>query len=213
MERTHVVQQLRALAALELELNLLVARKVSEARRLDVSWEDIAAAVGVGTPTAWRRWKDIIDDPRPTGQARRGSRVVLDSQAGPLVRSLTEELAQQTLNPEGRQPWASAVRAALQRRTLRYEVTQRSGREIEFRVPAVRLQIRTLEPSSTGPGGLSTVTLLDPERSLGTGAPPPRTNSLTSDGLWPEAEHALGERVQQFIDHEVAIARQTAAGA
>ena len=113
MDRAHAVEQLRVLAALERELNLLVARRVSDARKGDVSWDDIAAAVGVGTPTAWRRWKDIIDDPRPTGQARRSSKpLVLDDRTVGLVKSLTKELAQQTLSPASEQAWASAVREA-----------------------------------------------------------------------------------------------------
>lgn len=71
MNRDALFYELRALAALELELDLLVAEKVGAAQREGLSWVTIAQAIGVSRPSAWRQWHAVVDDPRPT-RPRRG---------------------------------------------------------------------------------------------------------------------------------------------
>ncbi len=167
--------ELRALAALELELDQLVAEKVGAARRAGLPWDAIAQAVGVSRPSAWRRWKIVVDDPRPTRPMRRDAgQLLLTGEAIHAAQRLTAELAQRLTNRQDSHPWSGAVRVALDRLSLRHDVpvVQRNAREIEYRVRTVRLQITCLEPTSASPGGLSAVILPSPELSLsGRGQP------------------------------------------
>lgn len=194
--------ELRALAALELELDHLVAEKVGAARRAGLPWDAIAQAVGVSRPSAWRRWKTVVDDPRPTRPMRRDGQLLLTGEATRAAQRLTAELAQRLTNRQDSHPWSGAVRVALDRLSLRYDVTQRHAREIEYRVRTVRLQITCLEPSSAGPGGLSAVTLPSPELSL-SGRGQPRTAHLTSEGLLPTSGEVLVETVITFIRQQL----------
>ena len=195
--------ELRALAALELELDHLVAEKVGAARRAGLPWDTIAQAVGVSRPSAWRRWKTVVDDPRPTRPMRRDAgQLLLTGKATRAAQRLTAELAQRLTNRQDSHPWSGAVRIALDRLSLRYDVEQRNAREIEYRVRTVRLQITCLEPSSAGPGGLSAVTLPSPELSL-SGQGQPRTARLTSEDLLPTSGEVLVETVIAFIRQQL----------
>lgn len=195
--------ELRALAALELELDQLVAEKVGAARRAGLPWDAIAQAVGVSRPSAWRRWKTVVDDPRPTRPMRRDAgQLLLTGEATRAAQRLTAELAQRLTNRQDSHPWSGAVRVALDRLSLRHDVVQRNAREIEYRVRTVRLQITCLEPSSASPGGLSAVTLPSPELSL-SGRGQPRTAHLTSDGLLPTSGKVLVETVITFIRQQL----------
>lgn len=195
--------ELRALAALELELDHLVAEKVGAAKRAGLSWDIIAQAVGVSRPSAWRRWKTVVDDPRPTRPMRGdASQLLLTGEATLAAQRLTAELAQRLTNRQDSHPWSGAVRIALDRLSLRYDVEQRNAREIEYRIRTARLQITCLEPSSASSGGLSAVTLPSPELSL-SGRGQPRTAHLTSDGLLPTSGEGLVEKVTSFIRRQL----------
>lgn len=195
--------ELRALAVLELELDQLVSAKVAAARRAGLSWDVIAQASGVSRPSAWRRWKDVVDDPRPTRPARGdASRLLLTGAAVAVVQRLTTELADRATGRKNDHPWSGAVRVALQRLSRTYEVTQRGAREIEFRLPGARVQITCLEPGSDGPGGLSVLTAPRPDLALsGEGAA--RTAHLTCDGLIPVASEELIESVMTFLRQQI----------
>jgi hypothetical protein len=205
--------ELRALAALELELDHLVAEKVGEARRAGLPWDAIAQAAGVSRPSAWRRWKTVVDDPRPTRPLRRDAgQLLLTGEATHAAQRLTAHLAQRLTSRQDSHPWSSAVRVALDRLSLRYDVVQRDAREIEYRLRTVRLQITSLEPSAAGLGGLSAVTLPSPELSL-SGQGQPRTAHLTSDGQMPISGEALVETVITFIRETVTAEGNTSATA
>jgi len=197
--------ELRALAALELELDHLVAEKVGAARRAGLPWDDIAQAVGVSRPSAWRRWKTVVDDPRPTRPMRRDAgQLLLTGEATRAAQQVIAELAQRLTNRQDSHPWSGAVRVALDQLSLKYDVVQRNAREIEYRVRTVRLQITCLEPSSASPGGLSAVTLPSPELSL-SGRGQPRTAHLTSDGLLPTSGEVLVKTVITFIRQQLEV--------
>lgn len=203
MNEDDLFYELRALAALELELDHLVAEKVGAAHHAGLSWGAIAQAVGVSRPSAWRRWKTVVDDPRPTRPMRRdAAQLLLTGEATRAAQRLTAELAQRLTNRQDDHPWSGAVRVALDRLSLRYDIVKRNAREIEYRLRAVRLQITCLEPSSASPGGLSAVTLPSPELSL-SGRGQPRTARLTSNGPLPISGEGLVETVITFIRQQL----------
>lgn len=197
--------ELRALAALELELDLLVAEKVAAARHATppLSWDAIADAAGVSRPSAWRRWNAVVDDPRPTRPLRRNTGQLLSFEASAVVGRLTVELARRTTSRQDSHPWSHAVRVALDRSQRLFEVVQRNARETEYRVRGTRLQITCLEPGETGPGGLSAVTLPSPELSLTGQAPEPRFDQLTTEGLLPVGGEPLVQEVLAFINRQL----------
>lgn len=192
-------EELTALAVMELELDRLVAEKVASARKAGLSWDDIATACGVSRPSAWRRWKDVVDDPHGTRPARRdAARLVLTEQASATAHQLADELASRLVNRPDDRPWSAAVRTALDRMSRKYDVVQRGPMEMEYRVRGTRLQITCLEPTSAGPGGVSAVTAPDPGLSV-CGEAQARTAHLTSDGLIPAGGEKLVAIVLQFI--------------
>lgn len=202
-ERDDLFHELRVLAALELELDHFVAEKVGAARRAGLPWDAIAQAVGVSRPSAWRRWKTVVNDPRPTRPLRRdAAQLLLTGEATRAAQRLTTELAQRLTNRQDNHPWSGAVRLALDQLSLSYEVVQRDAREIEYRVRTVRLQITCLEPSSASPGGLSAVTLPSPELSL-SGRGQPQTAQLTTDGSPPTSGEVLVKTVITFIRQQI----------
>jgi hypothetical protein len=195
--------ELRALAVLELELDQLLAQKVAAAKKAGLSWDAIAEASGVSRPSAWRRWKDVVDDPRPTRPARRdASRLLLTSAAAAVVQRLATDLANRAMDRKNDHPWSGAVRVALKRLSKTYEVTQRGAREIEYRLHGTRVQVTCLEPGSEGPGGLSVLIAPRPELTL-SGGGTVRTARLTSDGLIPVAGEELIESVMTFLRQQI----------
>ncbi|GAA5133861.1 helix-turn-helix domain-containing protein [Pseudonocardia adelaidensis] len=200
VDKVHV---LRALAVLELELDQLVAHKVAAAKKAGLSWDEIAQASGVSRPSVWRRWKDGVDDPRPTRPARRdASRLLLTGAAAAVVHRLTDELATRAVGRKDDHPWSGAVRVALNRLSKTYEVTQRGAREIEFRLHGTRIQVTCLEPGSDGPGGLSVLIAPRPELTL-SGKGTVRTAGLTSDVLIPVAGEELIDSVLTFLRQQI----------
>jgi hypothetical protein len=197
------VHELRALAILELELDQLVAHKVAAAKKAGLTWDQIAEASGVSRPSAWRRWKDVVDAPRPTRPARRdASRLLLTGAAAAAVRRLTSELADRAMDRKNDHPWSGAVRVALKRMSKTYEVTQRDAREIEFRLHGTRVQITCIEPGSEGPGGLSVLIAPRPDVTL-SGEGTARIARLTRDGLIPATGEELIESVTTFLRQQI----------
>lgn len=203
MSDSPLFQQLRALAALELELDLLVAEKVGEARRVGLSWDQVAEAAGVSRPSAWRRWNKVIDDARPTRPLRRDARhLLLTPEQIQTGEHLTGILAARLANRQDSHPWSGTVRLALDRLSLRYEVRRRSVQETDYHVPEKRLQIKCYEPSSTGPGGLIAYTFPSPERGL-SGHGQPITDEYTTDRMLPASSEALLRKVTHFLQRQL----------
>lgn len=202
MSDSPLLQQLRALAALELELDLLVAEKVGEARRAGLSWDQVAEAAGVSRPSAWRRWSKVVDDARPTRPLRRDAHhLLLTPDQIQTGQHLIDVLAARLVNQQDSHPWSGAVRLALSRLSLRYEVHQRGVEETEYHVPEKRLQIKCYEPGSTGPGGLIAYTFPSPERGL-RGHSQPATDEYTTDGALPASGEALLQEVTRFLQKQ-----------
>lgn len=191
--------ELTALAVMELELDRMVAEKVAAAREAGLTWDEIAKACGVSRPSAWRRWKDVVDEPHSTRPARRDAALlVLGGVARGTARRLADELATRLVDRHDDRPWSTAVRKALTQMARKYEVVQRGPGEIEFRLRGTRLQITCLEPTSAGPGGVSAVTAPDPELGV-SGEAQARSGHMTSDGLIPVSGDEFVKQVRAFI--------------
>jgi hypothetical protein len=158
MNRVEMLAELRALAALELELDQLFSERVVRARQCDVSWDLIAEAVGVAKPTAWRRWKRVEDDARPSRAERRSKpRIVLDAGQARAARTLVDLLFERATATRNDRPWATATRAALDELGLQFESTAVDARETEFRVKSHRLMITCAEPTPDWAGAVRAI--------------------------------------------------------
>lgn len=183
--------EIRALAALEVELDQLLSERVMEARRMKVPWERIAEAAGVAKPTAWRRWKPLEDDARPSrAQRRTGPALVLNQGQAVAARSLADQLVRRVTTPREARPWAKAVRAALDELKLPYESSVVDSGETEFRVKSRRLLITSGEPEENWSGAVRAVrrARLGPDRQSDT--------EVTVTGL-PDSEE---DRVKAVTD-------------
>lgn len=158
MNREEMLAELRALAALELELDQLLSERVVRARQHDVPWDVIAEAVGVAKPTAWRRWKRVEDDARPSRAERRAQpRIVLDAGQAQAARTLVDLLFKRVTATRNDRPWAAATRAALDELGLQFESAAVDARETEFRVKSHRLLIACAEPNPDWAGAVRAI--------------------------------------------------------
>jgi hypothetical protein len=204
--------RLRALAAFEVELDEFIAEQVGEARRAGLPWDDVARAMGMSRPSAWRRWKSSEEDPRPTRPLRRDvHRLTLESADFKVVQELTSELADRVTSPQKRRPWARAVRAALESQRFAFDVVQRDARETEYRVRQARLQITCLEATQQSKGGVNLVVHPSPELSLERVASP-RSAQLRGENAMSEAGEVSVQRVTQFIREQINLGPELLSG-
>jgi hypothetical protein len=195
------VEELRALAALELELDLLISQQVAAARKAKVPWDTIADAMGVAGPTAWRRWNDVVDYPRPTRPRRKAAEhLTLEPHAEEAVRKWTDELRKRLTDRQVARPWAAAVRRALDRQRWRYEIREldRSRGESEFWVRDEPLLIQCKEPGPGNGGGIVVTTIPSADARIETGAMP-RSAPLSTDALVPELGEKLVGEIEKLI--------------
>lgn len=211
-----VARQLRMLAALELELELLFAEKVAEARQTGLAWDVIAAAVGVSRPSAWRRWKPVVDDPRTKRPIRRdGREFTLSERDEQSVRDLTDALVKRVISRRERHPYSSAVRASLDQLKQTYEVRRLDSQESHFQVRGDReghqILVACLEPNYTsGQGGDVVVTTL-PSLRRGT-YEQPKSVRLDLPGSAELDPTTLSDRISSFLADQLEGARDTTSG-
>ena len=194
--------ELRALAMMEIELDRLIAQRVVDAVRSGMSWEEVATAVGVAKPTAWRRWKPIVDDPRPTRAGRRAATdLLLTADATAVVERLARSLTEAVRARQDGYPLATAVRRVLTSRQQKFD-SERRGIETEFRLRGSRLRVTSVERDSVAAGGLSAVTMPDPAKAVRGGASA-QADHLPGGDL-PADEAKLLRAVQEFIERQFA---------
>jgi hypothetical protein len=201
MTKDEAFAQLRALRALEVELDRFFTETVTDARNANMSWDEVADAVSVGRPTAWRRWKNGLDSQRVL--QRNVDDLKLDSLAREQVRHMAGDLANRVLNATSSRPWAIAVRTVLNQLRVRYEWSRPSDLRTKYQLAGDDLGdneiiIDCIEPSSDGPGGLFSTTRASGATGL-RGDGTPRSDRFTTDGMVPPPDDVLVPMVTDFV--------------